>query len=212
VRKALNIDRVVNVDRVTSDVQKRRGISRWSYSLDFNEKSKAFDYLLEFLSAVSETTSSGFERIQYIEQPTARDLKANPQNRMHEAAKIRPVVIDESLVDLESLLLARDMGYTGVRLQGMQRADQSFASRSRTEDGHVSVRAGFDVPRGHAHSFRGTGRTHSRCGRDRSKFTANICPPQTSRGSSAGPGIFRITAGTMQTGVLTGPRSQRAFD
>jgi len=99
---------------VTSDVQKRRGISRWSYSLDFNEKCQGVDYLLEFLSAVSETTSSGFERIQYIEQPTARDLKANPQNRMHEAAKIRPVVIDESLVDLESLLLARDMGYTGV--------------------------------------------------------------------------------------------------
>ena len=27
---------------------------------------------------------------------------------MHEAAKLRPVVIDESLTDLESLLLARD--------------------------------------------------------------------------------------------------------
>ena len=36
---------------------------------------------------------------------------------MHEAAKLRPVVIDESLTDLETLLLAREMGYTGVALK-----------------------------------------------------------------------------------------------
>src|SRR5258708_21679725 len=36
---------------------------------------------------------------------------------MHEAAKLRPVVIDESLIDLESLNLARELGYTGVALK-----------------------------------------------------------------------------------------------
>ena len=64
-----------------------------------------------------EATPAGFDRIEYIEQPTARDLKADRANVMHEAAKLRPVVIDESLIDLESLLLAREMGYTGVALK-----------------------------------------------------------------------------------------------
>src|SRR5207302_3594123 len=45
---------------------------------------------------------------------TARDLQSNRQNVMHDAAKERPIVIDESLVDQESLYLARDMGYTGA--------------------------------------------------------------------------------------------------
>ena len=36
---------------------------------------------------------------------------------MHEAAKIKPVVIDESLVDFESLLLSRELGYSGVALK-----------------------------------------------------------------------------------------------
>src|SRR4029078_11665465 len=36
---------------------------------------------------------------------------------MHEAAKLRPIVIDESLIDLESLQLAREMGYTGAALK-----------------------------------------------------------------------------------------------
>ena len=36
---------------------------------------------------------------------------------MHEAAKLRPIVADESLTDLETLMLAREMGYTGVALK-----------------------------------------------------------------------------------------------
>jgi L-alanine-DL-glutamate epimerase-like enolase superfamily enzyme len=36
---------------------------------------------------------------------------------MHQAAKIKPVVIDESLVDYQSLLRARELGYSGVALK-----------------------------------------------------------------------------------------------
>ena len=36
---------------------------------------------------------------------------------MHQAAEIKPVVIDESLVDIESFLLAREQGYSGVALK-----------------------------------------------------------------------------------------------
>ena len=49
-----------------------------------------------------------------VEQPTAREPKAHPENTMYEAAKLCPVVIDESLIDVESLLLARKMGWTGA--------------------------------------------------------------------------------------------------
>ena len=36
---------------------------------------------------------------------------------MHEAARIKPVVIDESLTDFASLQLARELGYSGVALK-----------------------------------------------------------------------------------------------
>ena len=62
-------------------------------------------------------TPDGFARILYIEQPTARDLARDRANVMHEAAKLCPVVADESLTDLETLLLAREMGYSGVALK-----------------------------------------------------------------------------------------------
>src|SRR5208283_5351406 len=121
-----DVDRVVAVDSATAETQKVRGISEWFYSLDFNEKCPNVDYLLTFLREVKARRPDGFERIQYIEQPTARDLKAHRHNVMHEASKIRPVVIDESLIDLESILIAREMGYTGAALKACKGQSQSL--------------------------------------------------------------------------------------
>lgn len=114
---AWDVARVLAVDRCASEAQQRRGVVRWWYSLDFNEQCPDVQYLLEFLARIRETNPAALDRVQYIEQPTARDLRANPANRMHEAARIKPVVIDESLVDYESLLLAREQGYSGVALK-----------------------------------------------------------------------------------------------
>jgi L-alanine-DL-glutamate epimerase-like enolase superfamily enzyme len=112
-----DVSRVAGVEKVAVETQKKRGCEVWHYSLDFNERCSSVQYVLDFLNRVSEVSPSALGRVQYIEQPTHRDLRANPENRMHEAAKIKPVVIDESLVDLESLQLAREQGYSGVALK-----------------------------------------------------------------------------------------------
>ena len=94
-----------------------RGCKQWHYSLDFNEKCRDVEYVLEFLRQLESQSPAGFRRVQYIEQPTHRDLAAHRENHMQAAAAIKPVVIDESLVDLESLLLSRQLGYSGVALK-----------------------------------------------------------------------------------------------
>lgn len=112
-----DVERVVAVNRIAEETQAKRGVETWHYSLDFNEKCQNVEYLLEFLSIVQQRAPAALARVQYIEQPTHRDLKAHPENKMHKAAAIKPVVIDESLVDLESLKLAREQGYSGVALK-----------------------------------------------------------------------------------------------
>jgi L-alanine-DL-glutamate epimerase-like enolase superfamily enzyme len=109
-----DLDRVISVDRVTTEAQKKRNCREWSYILDFNEKCPDVGYYMTFLRRLKERLPNGFERIEYVEQPTARDLEAHPENAMHEAAKMRPVVIDESLTDVNSLLLAHRLGWTGA--------------------------------------------------------------------------------------------------
>ena len=105
-----DLERVIAVERAALQSPER------VYSLDFNERCPNVDYLLEFLHRLKQNSQGLFDRIQYIEQPTARDLTAS-RNDMHEAARLKPVIIDESLVDYESLLMARELGYSGVALK-----------------------------------------------------------------------------------------------
>jgi L-alanine-DL-glutamate epimerase-like enolase superfamily enzyme len=96
------------------------------YSLDFNEKCPNVAYLIDFLHDLKSRSAAAYSRIQYIEQPTARDLKANPQNVVNEAAKLIPVVIDESLVSKEAFLLALEMGYSGAALKACKGQTESL--------------------------------------------------------------------------------------
>ena len=118
-----DVDRVVAIDRIA---QETSPAVDWRYCVDFNERCPNVEYLLEFLRKVKEQTPKGFERIEYIEQPTARDLKADRANVMHQAAKLRPVVIDESLTDLEALLMARELGYSGIALKACKGQSQAM--------------------------------------------------------------------------------------
>jgi L-alanine-DL-glutamate epimerase-like enolase superfamily enzyme len=117
---AWDVERAVRVERAAQSAG-----SQPTYCLDFNENCPNVGYLLDFLRQIKQKVPGAFERVQYVEQPTKRDLKADRANVMHEAAKLRPVVIDESLTDLESLLLAREMGYTGVAIKACKGQTQA---------------------------------------------------------------------------------------
>lgn len=112
-----DVNRVLNIEKTAVAIQQKRGIASWITSCDFNEKCPNEEYLVGFLRKIQEKAPAAFDRLQYVEQPTKRDLKADRANVMHAASKIKPVVIDESLVDQETLMLSREMGYTGEALK-----------------------------------------------------------------------------------------------
>jgi L-alanine-DL-glutamate epimerase-like enolase superfamily enzyme len=200
-----DVERVVRVDRIAARVQEERGCRTWWYSLDFNERCSSVEYLLEFLTRLETRSPSGFRRVQYIEQPTARDLKANRQNTMHQAAKIRPVVIDESLVDLESLLLARDMGYTGVALKACKGQSQSLllAAAAQKYGLFLCVQ---DLTCPGASFLHSAGLAAHVPGVAAIEGNARQYMPAANRDWAAKfPGIFRVRDGQIETGCLTGP-------
>ena len=89
----------------------------WSFSLDFNERCEDEDYVLRLLDQLAAENPEALRCVQYIEQPTHRDLESHPELTMHQAAERRPVVIDESLIDLKSLRTAVAQGYSGIALK-----------------------------------------------------------------------------------------------
>jgi L-alanine-DL-glutamate epimerase-like enolase superfamily enzyme len=202
---AWDVDRVVLVEHVASQAQAARGVTKWNYSLDFNEKCANVEYVLDFLGQLRERSPQAFERVHYIEQPTHRDLQSHPENRMHAAAKIKPVVIDESLVDLESLLLCREMGYSGVALKAckghseallMGAAAQKFGMFLCVQD---LTCPGFSF----LHSASLCARIPTVAAIEGN--SRQYCPAGNLGWSDRYPSMFRITDGTLGTSVLTGP-------
>ncbi len=199
-----DIDRVLAVDRVAAQAQAQRGCQQWFYSLDFNEKCENVDYVLEFLNKVREQNPAAYDRIQYIEQPTHRNLEAHPENKMHRAAELKPVVIDESLVDYDSLLLARDMGYSGVALKtckghgeslclaaAAQKFDMFLCVQDLTLPGYAflhSASLAAHIPT--VAAIEGNGRQY--------------CPAANEEWAKRFPTMFNVTDGTIETGVLNG--------
>jgi L-alanine-DL-glutamate epimerase-like enolase superfamily enzyme len=199
-----DVDRVLRVERVAAEAQSRRGVNHWHYSLDFNERCPNVGYLLEFLHRLRHGSPAALERVQYIEQPTKRDLKADRGNTMHEASKIKPVVIDESLLDLESLHLAREMGYTGAALKACKGQSQSLlmAAAAQTMDLFLCVQ---DLTCPGASLIHSAGLAAHVPGVAAIEANSRQYVPAANRAwVDRFPGIFRITDGTMGTGDLTG--------
>ena len=196
-----DLERIVAVDRIAEDTVE--GV-QWRYSLDFNERCRDVDYLIELLNKLRERSPLGFDRVQYVEQPTARDLRANPQNRMHAAAKLKPVVIDESLTDYESLILAREMGYTGVALKACKGQSQSLllAAAARRLDLFLCVQ---DLTCPGASLIQSASLAAHIPGV--SGIEANsrqYCPVANLGWEDRFPGVFRVRDGEMDTSGLHG--------
>jgi L-alanine-DL-glutamate epimerase-like enolase superfamily enzyme len=200
-----DVGRVVRVDRVAAQTQKLRSVKNWYYSLDFNERCSSVEYLLGVLRLIREYAPAGFDRIQYIEQPTNRDLKKDRENKMHGASQLRPVVIDESLIDLESLLLARDLGYTGAALKACKGQSQSLlmAAAAQKLGMFLCVQ---DLTCPGASLIHSAGLAAHVPGVAAIEANARqYVPAANQTWVSQFPGIFTIRDGTMETGVLTGP-------
>jgi len=177
----------------------------WKYLLDFNEGCPNVGYLLDLLRRIREAMPRGFDRILYIEQPTARDLQRDRANVMHDAARLRPIVADESLTDLETLLIAREMGYTGVALKACKGQTQTMLMAAAAQKfGMFLCVQDLTCPGASlVHSAGIAARVPGNAGIE---ANARQFVPIASAGWDVRfPGVFTIRDGMMQTGQLRGP-------
>lgn len=200
-----DIDRTLSIDRVTSEVQTQRKVSDWFYSVDFNERCPNVQYLLEYLGRIKDANEPCFDRIQYIEQPTSRYLREHRDAKVHEAARIKPIVIDEALVDFEHLRLSMELGYSGVALKTCKGQSQALLMAAAALKYNLFlcvqdltlVGASFlhsaglcaRIPR--VAAIEGNGRQY--------------CPSANASWENRWHPIFRVSDGTLGTGCLTLP-------
>jgi len=200
-----DVERVAAIHRVTEQAQSKRGYDDWIYCLDFNEGCPDVEYVLDFERGVEEKVPGLFRRVQYIEQPTARDLKAHPNNTMFEAAKLAPIVADESLTDLEMLLLARDMGYTGIALKACKGQSQTLLMAAAAQK-YGMFRCVQDLTCPGAALVHSAGVAAYTPGAKTLEANARQYVPSASEAwVERYPGLFDVRDGYLDTRGLTGP-------
>src|SRR5262245_35079280 len=200
-----DVERVLHIDRVTAQTQKKRGGKDWAYVPDFNDKWPNRDDYLALLRRLKEKAPTCLGRILYVEQPTARDLEAHPENKMHEAAQVCPVVIDESLVDVHSLLLARKLGWTGAVIKSPKGLTHMLLVGSVAGKQKIFL-AGGDM------SCPGAALIQTACLQARVPSVALVeanarqfLPAANKAWEPRFPGMFRIKDGMMRTEELVKP-------
>ena len=111
-----DMNRMLEVAAVAYEAQQEIGASRLVFSADTNEQCDSPEYCIELLEKLRERAQRTYDELLYLEQPTERDLSAG-QYDMRPLAAMKPVILDESLVGIESFYEAVRLGWSGIALK-----------------------------------------------------------------------------------------------
>jgi L-alanine-DL-glutamate epimerase-like enolase superfamily enzyme len=95
---------------------KSAGLPQVRITIDTNEANSSVESVLDYLGRLEATDRDAFGALEYLEQPTSRDIRSRPFD-WRPVAKRKPVLLDEGLTDLEMLDLAQRQGYSGLALK-----------------------------------------------------------------------------------------------
>ncbi len=72
--------------------------------------------VLDYLERLQALDPMAFRALEYLEQPTPRDIAASP-NDWRPVTRVKPVFLDEGLTDLSLMEIAMDQGWSGFALK-----------------------------------------------------------------------------------------------
>jgi len=135
-----DVNRTLEIVRILHETKSSQNRGELYFSIDTNEQCENPEYLIEMLNKIKEKSPRAFEEILYLEQPTERDLNSHSFD-LHQLSKIKPVLLDESLIDLKNFELARELGWSGIALKSCkgQSADLIFIAKASEEKIPYSV-------------------------------------------------------------------------
>lgn len=84
--------------------------------VDTNEANPDADSVLDYLERLRKTDSGAFAALQYLEQPTARDIRQHCFD-WGPVTRLKPVLLDEGLTDFGMFKTAREQGWGGFALK-----------------------------------------------------------------------------------------------
>lgn len=196
-----DINRIVEVAAVAREVQGRQGKDELFLSADTNEMCETADYIVEMLVKVRERSPRAYDQILYVEQPTERDLRARRFD-MRPIARLKPVIIDESLMTLEDFDLAMELGWSGIALKTCKGHSGAlvFASKAMQEGIPYSIQDLTNPALALIHSVGLAARLSPIKGVEAN--ARQFFPATSQRHARVHPKLFKLSAGCVSTESL----------
>ncbi len=127
-----DVNRVLEVYQIAEEVASVQGRHELHLSADTNEQCDSPDYVIEMLETIRAASPKAYDAILYIEQPTERDLEAS-RHDMRALAKLKPVIIDESLMTWDDFNLAVELGWSGIALKSCKGHSMALLFAAKAE-------------------------------------------------------------------------------
>lgn len=173
-------------------------------SLDANEQCEGPEYMIELLHQLQAEDPAAYDAILYLEQPVARNLERD-RHDMHELAKLKSVILDESLTGLADIDLALELGWSGIALKTCKCHSLDLLMLARAEMAGVPYTVQDLTNPGIAllHSVGFAARTNPLLGVEANarQYYPDISIPE----SAVHPQIANVQNGVMGTESLQGP-------
>lgn len=198
-----DMDRFLEVVDVAHEVKDRIGETALYFSVDTNEQCEHPDYIVEMLIKIKEKSQRAFMELLYIEQPTERDLYLHEFD-MRRAAAIKPVILDESLVDIRSFNMAMELGWSGVALKTCKCHTHALLFACLAEESGIPYTVQDLTNPGIAliHSVGLAARLNPMMGVEANSI--QFFPGASAAVAPVHPGLFRRENGMLNTKSLTG--------
>jgi len=129
---AWDLWRLHEVARIAREEHEALGLSGLWFSADTNEQAESPDYCIELLRRLRELDPPAYDALLYLEQPTSRDLHGTRFD-MRALARLKPVLIDESLTTLADLQLAMETGWSGLALKACKSISASLVFAAKAQ-------------------------------------------------------------------------------
>ena len=199
-----DIARMLEVAQIAREVRQRIGRHDLYFSADTNEMCETVEYMVEFLERVRERDPQAFAEILYVEQPTERDLGARRLD-MRPIARLKPVLVDESLTGLEDFALALELGWSGVSLKACKCQSPELVIAAKAEQMGVpySIQDLTNPALALLQSAGMAARLHPMMGVEANSH--QFYPAFSEPEAAVHPGIFRRRHGLLDTSTLQGP-------
>ena len=196
-----DVNRTKEVTEVIVESLKKQGKKEFYLSVDSNEMHPSPEAVLEYLQRVKKEAPLAFEKMLYVEQPVNRDLDKYMFN-MSEVAKMKPVLADEGVTDVNSFDLAVSLGWSGVALKTCKTHSAALLLVAKAEESKIPYSVQDLTCPGLAliHSAGFAARTNPIMGFEYN--ARQYLPFAFAETQKKYPEIFKVKEGRVRTGIL----------